>query len=79
MSPIIEDFEGPLTEYNRPIKGFGETKTYNVKRGTIVWRWMDDQDRISQFVIPNFILCTWWRSMAPESPTLGNDTVHKRR
>ena len=46
MSHIIEDFEGPLTEYNRPIKGFGGTKTYNVKRGTIVWRWMDDQDRI---------------------------------
>ena len=53
MSHIIEDFEGPLTEYNRPIKGFGGTKTYNVKRGTIVWRWMDDQGRISKFVIPN--------------------------
>jgi hypothetical protein len=48
----IEDFEGPLQESNRAIKGFGGTRTTNVKIGTIVWRWNDYQGKHHKFVIP---------------------------
>ena len=34
ISHRIEDFEGPLQESNRAIKGFGGTRTTNVKIGT---------------------------------------------
>ena len=53
MSHTIEDFEGPLVEYSRSIKGFGGTRIYNVKKGTIVWRWMDDDGMVHKFTIPN--------------------------
>jgi hypothetical protein len=52
ISHRIEDFEGPLQESNRAIKGFGGTRTTNVKIGTIVWRWNDDQGKHHKFVIP---------------------------
>jgi hypothetical protein len=52
ISHRIEDFEGPLQESNRAIKGFGRTRTTNVKIGTIVWRWNDDQGKHHKFVIP---------------------------
>ena len=38
MSHIIEDFQGPLTEYNRPIKGFGGTKTWRCHLQTTLLR-----------------------------------------
>jgi hypothetical protein len=34
----IEDFEGHLSDSNRSIKGFGGTRTTNVKMGTIKWK-----------------------------------------
>jgi hypothetical protein len=52
ISHRIEDFEGPLQESNRAIKGFGGTRTTNVKIGTIVWRWNDNQGKHHKFVIP---------------------------
>jgi hypothetical protein len=48
----IEDCEGPLQESNRDIKGFGGTRTTNIKIGTLVWRWNDDQGKHHKFVIP---------------------------
>jgi hypothetical protein len=52
ISHRIEDFEGPLQESNRAIKGFGGSRTRNIKIGTIVWRWNDDQGKHHKFVIP---------------------------
>ena len=53
ISHKIEDFQGPLRDSGRQIKGFGGTTTGNIKIGTIVWRWQDDQGRTQKFVIPN--------------------------
>jgi len=47
------DFEGPLLPCDRVIKGFGGSRTRNVKSGTIRWSWEDDQGHITTFRIPN--------------------------
>jgi hypothetical protein len=52
ISHQIEGFEGPLQESNRAIKGFGGTRTTNMKIGTIAQRWNDDQGKHNKFVIP---------------------------
>jgi hypothetical protein len=52
ISNRIDDFEGPLTESGRSIKGFGGSRTNNVMIGTIVWRWQDDNGTIHKFTIP---------------------------
>jgi hypothetical protein len=52
ISYQIEDFEAPLQEGNRAIKGFGGTRTRNIKIGTIIWRWNNDQGKQHKFVIP---------------------------
>ena len=52
MSHIIDNFEGPMTEYSSPIKGFGGTKICNVQKGTLVWRWMDNNGQVQKFTIP---------------------------
>ena len=46
-----EDFISPLEDYDRPIKGFGGTRGMNVKRGTLVWDWLDDQGKRNRFII----------------------------
>jgi hypothetical protein len=51
----IEDFEGPLQESNRAIKGFRGTRTTKIKIGTIVWRWNNDQGKHHKFVIPKLL------------------------
>ena len=53
ISPVAEDFEGPLRECNRSIKGFRGTTTSNVMMGTLVWRWLDDEGKKFKFTIPN--------------------------
>ena len=53
MSHVIEDFTGQMRECNKSIKGFGGSKVYNVKIGTIIWRWEDDEGKIHKFTIPN--------------------------
>ena len=53
MSHVIEDFTGQMRECNKSIKGFGGSKIYNVKIGTIIWRWEDDEGKIHKFTIPN--------------------------
>ncbi len=52
ISNKVEDFEGPLIESGRSIKGFGGSRTSNVMIGTIVWRWQDDNGTIHKFTIP---------------------------
>jgi hypothetical protein len=53
ISHHIEDFEGPLRDSNRAIKGFGGSCTTNIKIGTIMWKWDDDTGRTHKFTIPN--------------------------
>ena len=53
ISHIAEDFIGQLHDSQRSIKGFGGTRTNNVKIGTLVWRWMDDNGKEFKFHIPN--------------------------
>jgi len=52
ISHAIEDFEGPLAECNRAIKGFGGTRTEGVQIGTLKWKWLDDEGRTHTFLIP---------------------------
>ena len=52
ISNRIEDFEGPLIESNRSIKGFGGSTTKNIMIGTIAWKWQDDEGLIHKFLIP---------------------------
>jgi hypothetical protein len=40
-------------ECNRAIKGFGGTRTMNVKTGTFRWSWENDQGQVHTFDIPN--------------------------
>ena len=53
ISHIADDFEGPLYDSNRKIKGFGGTHTTNLKTGTLKWKWADDEGKIHTFHIPN--------------------------
>jgi hypothetical protein len=48
----LEDFQGPLVDSNRAIKGFGGTTTAKVKIGTITWKWLDNQGKTHTFLIP---------------------------
>lgn len=52
ISHRIEDFEGPLADTRKSIKGFGGSRTHDVKMGTIRWRWLDDSGSIHEFRIP---------------------------
>ena len=38
ISHRIEDFDGPLIDSNRSIKGFGGSRMKGVKMGTITWK-----------------------------------------
>ena len=54
ISHLIEDFEpGLLKPCNRVVKGFGGSRTTNIKTGTIVWSWEDDAGVVTKFRIPN--------------------------
>ena len=52
MSHEAADFTGELKDCKRVIKGFGGTRHYNIKVGTIKWHWEDDHGRIHKFTIP---------------------------
>jgi hypothetical protein len=47
------DFIGGITASNRWIKGFGGSKTTNVKTGTLRWSLEDDDGKAHTFLIPN--------------------------
>ena len=53
ISHVAQDFDGPLIDSNRTIKGFAGSQTKNVKIGTLVWKWADNEEKISKFTIPN--------------------------
>ena len=48
ISHVRSDFVGELRESNRVIKGFGGTRTVNIKVGTLRWAWDDDTHSTSQ-------------------------------
>ena len=48
-----EDFIGLLIDTKCTIKGFGSTRTTNVQRGTLLWRWQDNIGQVHKFKIPN--------------------------
>ena len=50
---VAEDFVGQLRDSSKVIKGFGGTKTTNVKVGTLSWTWNDDYGVPHKFTIPN--------------------------
>ena len=52
ISHRVEDFEGPLTDTDKTIRGFGGSRISNIKMGTIRWRWLDDSGAVHQFRIP---------------------------
>jgi hypothetical protein len=90
MSHRIEDFEGHLSDSNRSLKGFGGTRTTNVKMGAIKWRWLDDEGEEHKFLIPKSCYVPdgkvrllspqhWAQSMKKgNKPVLGtgSETVH---
>ena len=53
ISSFVEDFEGPLYESGRIIKGFGGSRTHGVMTGTLAWKWLDDKGTEHKFRIPN--------------------------
>ena len=53
MSDSVADFQGPLIDSTRYIRGFGGTKTYNIKKGTLVWSIEDDLGKVTKFHIKN--------------------------
>ena len=53
ISHVAEDFIGQLNDSQKSIKGFGGTRTKNVKVGTLLWRWIDDNGKEFKFHIPN--------------------------
>jgi hypothetical protein len=52
ISNYIEDFVGPLEDSKRSIKGFGGSRTSNVKISTICWKWLDNDGKQHKFQIP---------------------------
>ena len=53
ISNCIHDFDGPLVETSRAIKGIGGAKITPVMKGTIKWSWLDDEGKPHKFTIPN--------------------------
>jgi hypothetical protein len=59
ISHQIGDFVGPLTKVNRSIKGFHGEKVMNVYRGTLIWKWHDNEGQLHQLRIPNSYYICW--------------------
>ena len=53
FSGCIDDFQGPLQDSKRTVKGFGGSRTTGVKIGTAVIRIEDDEGRVHKFILPN--------------------------
>ena len=53
ISHVKSDFVGELRTCHRSIKGFGGTRTYRVKMGTLKWSWDDDTGSRHTFLIPD--------------------------
>ena len=53
ISHKVTDFIGELVDCNRTIKGFGGTRTTNIKMGKTKWSWLDDEGMVNTHHIPN--------------------------
>ena len=53
FSHVIDDFVGPVRDCKRIVKGFGGSKTSNVKIGTLKWSWEDDKGLKTTHLISN--------------------------
>ena len=51
--PQGDRFHWELVDCNRTIKGFGGTRTTNIKMGTIKWSWLHDEVMVTTHRIPN--------------------------
>ena len=91
ISHKVEDFTGPLMDTNRKIKGFGGTRTSNLKLGTLKWRWEDDEGITHKFLIPNSYYAPsggvrllspqhWAKTQKDTKPTVGTGetTTHNQ-
>jgi hypothetical protein len=89
ISHKIKDFDGPLIESTRAIKGFGRSRTSNVKIGTITWKWLDDEGMTHKFVIPkSFYVPTgnvrlmrpqhWAQTQRDKTNGTGSETLNDR-
>src|SRR6056300_23197 len=47
------DFVGKLIKVRRAIKGYGGVRYFDVWKGTICWKWADDDGILHRFLIPN--------------------------
>ena len=53
ISHCIDDFIGELVDTRRTIIGYNNTKTCNLKKGTLRWKWTDDEGLSHTHIIPN--------------------------
>ncbi len=53
ISHEITDFVGDMVDSTRTIHGFLGSRTQVVKKGTLLWRWQDDDRQVHTFRIPN--------------------------
>ena len=74
ISHRIEDFTGPLMDTNRKIKGFGGTRTSNLKVGTLKLKWEDDVGATHKFLIPNSYYAPSGGGQTLDPTTLGYNT-----
>ncbi len=54
MSHRIEDFVDEPIPTNQVVRGFAGSRTGNVMKGTIQWKWEDDEGKVHKFLIPNY-------------------------
>ena len=86
----LNDFVGEAHKSDRVIKGFAGSRTTNVKRGTILWKWEDDMGQVHEFLIPNSYYVPqggcrllspqhWARTQRDTKPKVGTKeiTTHK--
>ena len=68
FSHVIGDFVGPMRDCHRVVKGFGGSRTSNVKMGTMKWSWEDDNGMKSTHLIPNSYYSKEWgvRLLSPQ-------------
>src|SRR5210317_790954 len=53
ISHYKPDFVGKLIKVRRAIKGYGGVRYFDVWKGTICWKWADDDGILHRFLIPN--------------------------
>jgi hypothetical protein len=56
----IEDFVGPLEDSKQLIKGFGGTRTSNIKIGTLAWKWLDNKGKTTPVSHTKIVLRSKW-------------------